>query len=220
MKRKWGYLGLTVLMGALLAGCQEMPEEGSRLRRYTYEDIYGGNEWEDDYSQDDWDQELEDLIDQYFSGNQGYGDDTYYHEGAMGETMENVFFTFRVDDAWFVDSYGGYEPREGCELVDVLLTIENTFGEEIPMFNTDFQIQWGGEGDDDYEFALSDLAQENPEIMPDEFMLEDGEERQYHLIYEVPAGNMIFSVSYLEVFADDSEGNVYFVYFMPVDKTL
>ena len=51
-------------------------------------------------------------------------------------------------------------------------------------------------------------------------MLEDGEERQYHLIYEVPAGNMIFSVSYLEVFADDSEGNVYFVYFMPVDKTL
>lgn len=218
MRRKWGYLGLTVLMGALLTGCQDLPADGSRLPRYTYEDMYGSNDLDD--SQDDWDQELNDLIDQYFSGDQGYDHDSYYHEGAMGDTMENVFFNFRVDDAWFVDNYGGYEPREGCELVDVLLTVENTFGEELPMFNMDFQIQWGGEGNDDYEFALSELAEENPEVMPDEFVLEDGEERQYHLIYEVPTGNMIFSVSYLEVFADDSEGNVYFVYFMPADKTL
>lgn len=218
MRRKWGYLGLTVLMGALLTGCQDLPADGSRLPRYTYEDMYGSNDL--DVSQDDWDQELNDLIDQYFSGDQEYDQDSYYHEGAMGDTMENVFFNFRVDDAWFVDNYGGYEPREGCELVDVLLTVENTFGEELPMFNMDFQIQWGGEGNDDYEFALSELAEENPEVMPDEFVLEDGEERQYHLIYEVPTGNMIFSVSYLEVFADDSEGNVYFVYFMPADKTL
>ncbi|MCI8417456.1 MAG: hypothetical protein HFI33_08210 [Lachnospiraceae bacterium] len=217
MKRKWSYIGLTVLLGALLTGCEKPPEDGSRLPRYSYNELY--NIGQDDDEDEDWDQEIQDLIDQYFSEEGGPSKDFDleggFYDGGIGDTLENVFFAMRVDEARLVESYGSYEPSEGTELVDVTITLTNTFWEELPMYNTDFQIQWGGEGDDDFRFGLSELSAESPDVMPEQFWLEEGETVEYHLIYEIPAGNRELSVSYLEEYSDGSEGSLYVIFFEP-----
>ena len=38
------------------------------------------------------------------------------------------------------------------------------------------------------------------------------------LVYEVPAGNRDFSISYLEQFDDNSEGDTFFVFFTAEDQ--
>lgn len=49
--------------------------------------------------------------------------------------------------------------------------------------------------------------------MPSEYGLAKGDSCTYHIIYEVPAEAKEFSVSYLEFFSDNSEGDVFFTYF-------
>jgi len=44
------------------------------------------------------------------------------------------------------------------------------------------------------------------------------EDRTGLLVFEVPEGYKDFSISYLEVFDDYSEGNVFFVYFTADEK--
>lgn len=133
-----------------------------------------------------------------------------YAEGRIGDTLKTTFFTFRVESAQFVKEYAGYQPEEGNILVDSVVTVKNVFGEDLPMFNSDFQIQWG-DGDDDFGYGVEGL--EDSTIMPEEYTLKRGESVEYHIVYEVPKGSTDFSISYLEIFSDQSEGDVFFVYF-------
>lgn len=219
MKKKM-CLRITViaLLGVVLTGCAEMEAymeangSGNRLPRYTYEELYAQENWSEGYGVegfDGWD-----FGENAADGAQEIWDGDYY-EGSLGDVMENVFFSYRVDAAMFVESYAGYEAAEGNELIDVTVSVKNTFGEEIPMFNTDFQIQWGTEGEDDYRFGLSELALADGQVMPEEFTLQAEEAVQYHMIFEVPAGYELFSLSYLEIYYDGTQGDVYFVYFEP-----
>ena len=145
-------------------------------------------------------------------GNTGYPVDGYA-EGRMGDTMHSEFFDYTVNSASVVMDYNGYTPAEGNELLLVEVTILNTFNQSIPMFYNDFQAQWN---EDDNEDAFSwPIEQEglSEAQLPLEYELAVKESRTGELVFEVPAGNKDFSLSYLEAFEGDETGDTFFVYF-------
>lgn len=136
-----------------------------------------------------------------------------YAEGEIGTTFRTVFFDYSVDSVNFPSEYEGITAEDGMQLLDVVISIKNTFGDELPMFNSDFLIQWHdlGNGDDDFDWGLE--VEDSSTIMPVSYDLPAGESCTYHILYEVPAEAREFSVSYLELFNDDSEGDLFFTYF-------
>ncbi|MCM1118962.1 MAG: zinc-ribbon domain-containing protein [bacterium] len=136
-----------------------------------------------------------------------------YAEGVVGTVFRTVFFDYRVDSVAFPSEYEGYIADDGMQLVDVKITIRNTFGEELPMYNCDFQIQWHdlGDGDEDFDFGIE--MDDSDTVMPFDYSLADEATCCYHIIYEVPAEAEEFSISFQEFFSDNTEGDVFFTYF-------
>ena len=143
-----------------------------------------------------------------------------YGEGEMGDVMHTYFFDYVVNSAYICSEYEGYEPTEGYKLLVADVTVKNTSGDTIEMYDSDFQVQWGGEGDDDfdlpityYEDAVSD------EQLPEIYELKNRESRTGLLVFEVPEdGGDEYSISYLEEFDDDTEGDTFFVYFNATEQ--
>lgn len=54
--------------------------------------------------------------------------------------------------------------------------------------------------------------------LPGTYSLGINQERTGLLVYEVPAEEKDFSISYLEAFEEGDEGNVFFVYFTPEER--
>jgi len=146
------------------------------------------------------------------------GDGTKYYEGRMGSTMATAWFDFTVNDAYITDEFDGYTPSEGNVFVVVDMTLTNTFNESVDMYTYDFQLQWGDDADDAFEFPI----ESNEDLIDGQFngdyTLKIKETKQGYYIFEAPEGNKDFSVSFLEYFDDDSEGNLYFVYFTADEK--
>ena len=109
---------------------------------------------------------------------------------------------------------------EGNKLLVAELTVKNTDRSTVTMYDTDFQIQWGDDDDDDafdapityYSDAVSD------DQLPEEYDLGVNEEKTGLLVFEVPEDSKDYSISYLEQFSNDTKGDVFFVYFTAKDK--
>ncbi len=152
----------------------------------------------------------------------GYAEDGYA-EGRMGDTMHTDFFDYTVNSAYLCDEYNGYVPSaDGYELLVAELTIKNTDNETIPMFDTDFQIQWGDDADDAYDvpvtYWIDSSVSLGEDVLPGEYDLAVDEERTGLLVFEVPEGHKDFSISYLVAFDNDTTGDVFFVYFSAEKK--
>ena len=135
------------------------------------------------------------------SGGDGGSKDT---EGGIGDTLSNMFFDYTVLEATSPAEYDGYTAAEGNRLIVCSVKVKNTFGETIPMYDSDFQLQWGdiGGDDDDYTFSLDAF---NDTMMPLEYELADGEEVTYDLVFEAPADVKDFGLVYLEDYYTGSE---------------
>ncbi len=137
-----------------------------------------------------------------------------YGEGRMGDTMKTYFFDYTVNSAYLCDEFNGYVPAEGNRLLVAEITVKNTFNESIVMYDTDFQVQWNSTGEDDYDFPITFYADPvSEEQLPAEYELGINKDRTGLLVFEIPEDRKDFSISYLELFDDDSEGNVFFVFF-------
>ena len=158
------------------------------------------------------------------------GGDGGNNEGRVDDTMETYFFDFTVNGAYLTNDYEGYTPAEGNTLLVADITVKNTFQESIEMYDIDFQAQWGEEGEDAYAYPITTDMETFTELdpvgenqLPGTYPMAVDEERNGELVYEVPAGHVDFSISYLEQFVDDageeSTGEVYFVYFTAEDRT-
>ena len=132
------------------------------------------------------------------------------YEGRLGDTLSTAFFDFTVTAATTADTYNGQSPSEGMKYLIADMEIQNTFSKSIPMGNYDFQIQWGGEGDEDFGYAIDKVADEQLEK---EYELKINDSATGKLVFEVPVDSKDYSISYLEVYEDDSEGEVYFIFF-------
>ena len=147
-------------------------------------------------------------------------DDDGYAEGRIGDVMRTYFFDYTVNSAYTCKEFEGYTPAEGNKLLVAEITVKNTDRSTVTMYDTDFQIQWGDDDNDDaydapityYSDAVSD------DQLPEEYDLSVNEERTGLLVFEVPEDSKDYSISYLEQFSDDSEGDVFFVYFTAKDK--
>lgn len=134
-----------------------------------------------------------------------------YAEGQIGTTFRTAFFDYSVDSVEYPSVYEGYTPDEDMQLVDIVVTIKNTFGEALPMFNSDFWIDWM-EGDDEYyDYGIE--MDSSSTIMPSEFSLANGKTCKYHIIYEVPAEITSFAVCFEEFFEDESTGDIFATFF-------
>lgn len=142
-----------------------------------------------------------------------------YAEGKIGEAVQTSWFTFTVNSVEFADEYAGKTPAEGNEFVVANITVVNTFNDTLPMGNYDFQIQWG-EGDGDYGYGIEEIFTDT--MMPYEYELEKGDSLTGDVVYEIPkVEDGSYSISFLEIYEDDQEGNVFFVYFTkPSDADL
>ena len=152
------------------------------------------------------------------------GGDSGNNEGRVQDTMETYFFEFTVNSAYLTNDYAGYTPAEGNTLLVADITVKNTFQESIEMYDTDFQAQWGDDAEDAFAIPITTDMETFTELdpigenqLPGTYPLGVDEERSGELVYEVPAGHVDFSISYLEQFVDEageeSTGEVYFVYF-------
>lgn len=147
----------------------------------------------------------------------GYPNEEGYAEGALGTTMHTEFFDFTINSAYTCASYEDYIPDDGYQMVVVELTIKNTFSESIPMFDSDFEIQWSDDADDAYEYPITIYLETGKTVgqnmFPDQYDLAAKESRTGILAYEVPAGESKFVICYQTFFEDGSDGNLFFVFF-------
>jgi len=154
----------------------------------------------------------------------GYPDEDGYAEGNLNDTMHTYFFDYTIKSAYVCSEYEGYVPsEEGKELLVVEMTVKNTIKDSsIPMFDTDFQVQWNESADDAFDFPITFYLTSNTTVgenmFPAEYDLAIGEERTGIMVYEVPSGKNDFSISYQELFDDDSTGDTFFVYFTATRK--
>lgn len=147
----------------------------------------------------------------------GYPNEDGIAEGKLGDTMHNAFFDYTVNSAYLCSQYEDYIPTEGKELLVADVTVKNTFSQSITMYDTDFQVQWGDDSKDAFDAPVTyylDAGQTlGEDVFPTEYDLAVNESRKGLLVFEVPAGKKDFSISYQELFDDDSTGNLFFVYF-------
>ena len=146
-------------------------------------------------------------------------DGTFEYDGKIGATMQTAWFSYVVNDAYYTtDSIGGYTPSDGDVLVVVDVTVKNTFQESIPMFDTDFQLQWNDDAEDAYAFPIATSEKLLSNQLPEEYTLKVNEETTGVLIFEAPAGYEDFCLGFLEFYEDNTEGNLFFVYFSADEK--
>ena len=127
----------------------------------------------------------------------------------IGDKITTDFFDYTPNSASAADSYEGYTPAEGNKLVIVDMTIKNTQTYSMPMSLYDFQIQWG-DGDEDFDCPLEQFCDEQ---LPDEYEIPINGTQEGLLIFEVPADIKDFSLGFLEIYEDNSEGDAFFTYF-------
>ena len=142
-------------------------------------------------------------------------------EGEIGDTLSNMFFDCTVNSAESTDSYFGYPAADGEQLVVCNLTLKNTTEADLPMYDADFQLQWG-DGEEDYAWSLNPLEEDGNGMptndqMPLQWTLPVDGEATYDLVFEVPADVTTFSLVYLELYTDENgnegEGDLYTVTF-------
>lgn len=152
----------------------------------------------------------------------GYADESGYAEGKLNDTMHTYFFDFTINSAYVCSQYESYTPQEGKELLVAEITIKNTHRESLPMFDTDFQVQWGDSSEDAYDVPITYYAESTntigENVLPFEYTLAVNESRTGLLIFEVPENKNDFNISYLEEFDNDTTGDVFFVYFTAEHK--
>ena len=148
-------------------------------------------------------------------------DYTGYAEGFLGDTLRTSWFDFTVNDAYLCDEYEGYVAAEGNELLVADLTIYNYGTYSVPMYDTDFELLWD-DADDEFCYAVpvtcpvdegDEAVEPVGDMLPGEYTLGIHRTMEGVHVYEIPAGSSDFSIGFQEYFEDETEGDVFFVYF-------
>lgn len=121
---------------------------------------------------------------------------------AQTDVMTTAFFQFEINSVETYDELENYVPNEGYTFMVVNVSITNTFGSEIPMFDADFALLWG---EDEGTYPDTDFV----DALPAEYYIQDGETTTGNLVYIVPKGQTNFVLEYYDLWDDDFEGNTY-----------
>ena len=124
-----------------------------------------------------------------------------YVNGQIGEEYETLWFDFTVNSLKTDTSYAGYTAPGDKKLVIANVTITNTFGMPIPFGIFDWFVRGQGGGE------IWPLAPLNDDMMPEEFMLDDGDSATYNVVIEFPADLVDPFFIYTEIDEKQSEFN-------------
>lgn len=127
------------------------------------------------------------------------------NDSFLGEEVSTDFFDFSIDSAEVCSSYNDLTASSGNHLVVVEMSIKNTSTYSMPMFDNDFQIQWGS-GDEDYAFPVAGSLCADYEIPINDTATGD-------LVFEVPSDTKDYSIAFEEYYEDNTTGETYFIYF-------
>lgn len=140
----------------------------------------------------------------------GYPGDDGTAQGGLNTVMHTEFFTFTLTGAALHSTLGDYMPGLGQAVLAVDLEVKNTFSETIPMFDTDFLLQWGSTEEDQAYCLLDTVADDQ---LPERYDLEKGQSRSGRLYFTVPQDAENFTLTYLERFDDGTTGDAFSVTF-------
>lgn len=148
-----------------------------------------------------------------------------YNRGELGDLMHTYFFDYQVNNATLSAVFHGAATKRNESFLIVDVTVCNTTDYDIEMYDTDFQVQWGTEGEEDFRVPITydteagtDLPIITNEQFPSTYTLSAGEERKGYLVYEVPDGYQNFSISYQGYFRNNTYGDTYYVLFTATEE--
>jgi len=128
--------------------------------------------------------------------------------GQAGKEYATKWFTFTVNTMGTGTSFAGYEAASGNKLVLANITITNTFGSPQPFGTYDWLVDDGSLANPYWP-----MAPLNSNMMPENYMLNDGETVNYDVLVEYPANMSNPNFMYIEV---DEEGNTFTTFKIPI----
>ncbi len=138
-------------------------------------------------------------------------------EVEMNKVIKTDYLDFQVTGAEKVETYDGYEAAfEGYEYYVVDVTVKNTFKEAIPVGTYDFVICYEIDGELVEDYPYSDTG--NGEMYPDDITLDSDASVSGKLVFDIPNGAKLVSVSYVEIHLTESGGTrMGTMYIVPLD---
>ena len=146
-------------------------------------------------------------------------------EGTVGNIMKTSFMEFTVNSASLTDQYQSLLPDPGMRLLVMNITTHATQKNPLVLYDTDYQIQWNGEGDLDYSEPVTyrdewadftgykryiDLDSLEG-LYPTTGVLAPDETVTYDYVYQVPQDASGFRLLFKEYFEDESLGDLFIV---------
>ncbi|MBR3202366.1 MAG: hypothetical protein IKF60_02135, partial [Solobacterium sp.] len=145
----------------------------------------------------------------------------------MGNIMCATNLEFTLNSAYLTSSYQTLTPDAGMNLLVLNITTHVLQSAEMKLYDTDYQVQWGGTGEEDYsvpvtyrdEWATAPTYKRVVNLdgiegmFPGEAVLQPDESLTTDYVYQVPEGNTAFTLQFQEFFADESLGDRFIVSF-------
>ena len=136
-------------------------------------------------------------------------------DAGLNTVMRTRFFDFCINEAEILDSYNGYTPADGNKLLAVTLAISTFRTDEIPMYDSDFELYWEEGEDLNSAHPVTDNDVEVEGVLPAQYDLTAGDMRRGILLYEVPASAESFTLAYEENYTnaegEDQVGDTFYV---------
>lgn len=132
--------------------------------------------------------------------------------GVPGDVMSTYWFDFTVTNVSLCAEYNGSVPSEGKTFLEVDLTLKNTISSAVPMYKSDFDVEW--DATDSYEIPFY-VSADGTEVTENSFHLEEGSTLPVVMVFKVDEGYDTYTIYFDETFADGSTGNVYEVILSP-----
>ena len=123
---------------------------------------------------------------------------------GVGETMSNDFFDWTVNSYKVKKKTQGVSAGKGYKFVIINMTMKNTEEEGYETGNYEFRGVISGQAEDlDSENAFY------PGMLADEFYIDAGQTVTGDVLFKVPEDCDALIVNYLEMYGDESAGNMY-----------
>lgn len=206
--KKLACLTLAGVMALSMAACSSDSDKDDEDDSSRTEDVFvpstNANDDDDDKDEssitDDSKEDESSEADDTDDNNDDDNDDVSY--------LETDFFKFRVRDAYLTYSAGDYIPNDPAytHLAVDVEAISTYVTEDIPMGTYDYIIRWG-DGEDDWDYALSDEFTEGQ--YPVDTYISYGETIEGYVYFIVPADEEVFTIEYLTIYEDDSTGETF-----------
>ena len=148
-------------------------------------------------------------------------------EGKIGNVMKATDMEFTLNSAYLTSAYQTLAPDNGMNLLVLNITTHVLQSGEMKLYDTDYQVQWGGTGEEDYstpvtyrdEWATAPTYKRYVNLdgiegmFPGEAVLQPDETITADFVYQVPQGFSDFKLMFKEYFEDESLGDLYIVNF-------